>query len=159
MRAARGVEPLRETRLRAKRLGASRMVVVASPAYLERHGVPAHPDALDGHACLNFSFRRSLDSWPFRIDGAVVQRAIAGRFYGNSGTVVHGMCLGGAGLARLARFHVGPDLVAGRLVSVLETFNPGDAEDVHALYAGSERLSPRLRSFLAFLSDRLAFSE
>lgn len=151
------IGPLRDTRLRAKRLGASRMMVVASPAYLACHGAPQHPDELDGHGCLNFSFRRSLDSWPFRIDGVVVQRPIVGRFYGNSGTVVHRMALGGAGLARLARFHVGPDVEAGRLVPVLEPFNPGDAEDIHALYAGSERLSPRLRSFLDFLGERLAF--
>ncbi|NEU13540.1 LysR family transcriptional regulator [Methylobacterium sp. BTF04] len=153
------VGPLRDTRLRAKRLGASRMVVVASPDYLGRHGPPQDPAELGAHACLNFSFRRSLDSWPFRIDGKVVPHAITGRFYGNSGTVVRAMALRGAGLARLARFHVGPDLAAGHLVPVLERFNPGDAEDIHALYAGSERQSPRLRSFLDYLGERLTFAE
>ncbi|WP_026597370.1 LysR family transcriptional regulator [Methylobacterium sp. 77] len=149
------IGPLRDTRLRAKRLGSSRMVVVASPGYLAEHGSPDHPAELERHRCLNFSFRRSLDSWPFRVDGAVVQRPITGNFYGNSGEIVRIMAIGDGGIARLARFHVGADLASGRLEPLLESFNPGDAEDIHALYAGSERLSPRLRSMLDFLGERM----
>ncbi|KMO35770.1 LysR family transcriptional regulator [Methylobacterium aquaticum] len=150
------IGPLRDTRLRAKLLGRSRLAVVAAPAYLERCGTPAHPDALPDHNCLNFSFRRSLDTWPFLIDGAVVQRPVHGSFFGNSGEVVRLMALGGAGLARLARFHVDEDLAAGRLVPVLEEFSPGDAEDIHALYAGPERLSSRIRCFVDFLAVHAA---
>ncbi|AWB21471.1 LysR family transcriptional regulator [Methylobacterium currus] len=143
---------LRDTRLRAKRLGRSRLAVVAAPAYLDDRGTPDHPDALLDHNCLNFSFRRSLDTWPFLIDGAVSQRPVHGNFFGNSGEVVRLMALGGAGLARLARFHVDEDIAAGRLVPVLEDFSPGDAEDIHALYAGHERLSSRIRCFVDFLA-------
>lgn len=146
------IGPLRDTSLRAKLLGRSRLAVVAAPAYLERCGTPAHPDALGHHNCLNFSFRRSLDTWPFLIDGMVVQRPVHGRFFGNSGEVVRLMALGGAGLARLARFHVDEDIAAGRLVPVLDDFSPGDAEDIHALYAGHERLSSRIRCFVDFLA-------
>ncbi|AWN48305.1 LysR family transcriptional regulator [Methylobacterium terrae] len=146
------IGPLRDTRLRAKLLGRSRLAVVAAPAYLARCGAPAHPDALVDHNCLTFSFRRSLDTWPFLIDGAVSQRPVHGNFFGNSGEVVRMMALGGAGLARLARFHVDEDIAAGRLVPVLEAFSPGDAEDIHALYAGHERLSSRIRCFVDFLS-------
>ena len=150
------IGPLRDTRLRARSLGRSRMVVVAAPGYLAREGAPAHPDDLARHNCLNFSFRRSLDTWPFLIDGAVVQRPVHGSFFGNSGEVVRLMALGGAGLARLARFHVDEDLAAGRLVPVLEEFSPGDAEDIHALYAGPERLSSRIRCFVDFLAVHAA---
>ncbi|GJE15676.1 LysR family transcriptional regulator [Methylobacterium marchantiae] len=151
------IGPLRDTRLRAKRLGSSRMVVVASPGYLAEHGVPRHPAELERHNCLNFSFRRSLDSWPFQVNGAVVHRPIAGNFYGSSGEIVRTMAIGGGGIARLARFHVSADLAAGALQPLLESFNPGDAEEIHALYAGSERLSPRLRSILDFLGERATF--
>jgi DNA-binding transcriptional LysR family regulator len=54
------IGPLRDTRLRAKRLGRSRMVVVASAAYLRLNGAPEHPDALQRHNCLNFSFLPEL---------------------------------------------------------------------------------------------------
>jgi DNA-binding transcriptional LysR family regulator len=146
------IGPLRDTSLRAKLLGRSRLAVVAAPAYLVARGTPAHPDALSDHNCLNFSFRRSLDTWPFLVDGAVSQRPVHGNFFGNSGEVVRLMALGGAGLARLARFHVDEDIAAGRLVPVLEDFSPGDAEDIHALYAGHERLSSRIRCFVDFLA-------
>ncbi|MGX7704254.1 LysR substrate-binding domain-containing protein [Methylobacterium sp. Gmos1] len=146
------IGPLRDTSLRAKLLGRSRLAVVAAPAYLDARGTPAHPDALADHNCLNFSFRRSLDTWPFLVDGAVSQRPVHGNFFGNSGEVVRLMALGGAGLARLARFHVDEDIAAGRLVTVLEDFSPGDAEDIHALYAGHERLSSRIRCFVDFLA-------
>ncbi|MGE7157630.1 LysR substrate-binding domain-containing protein [Methylorubrum rhodesianum] len=146
------IGPLRDTRLRARSLGRSRMVVVAAPDYLAREGVPDHPDDLARHNCLNFSFRRSLDTWPFRAGSGVSQRPIQGNFFGNSGEVVRLMALGGAGIARLARFHVGADLAAGHLVPVLEPFNPGDAEEVHALYVGHARLALRIRSFIDFLA-------
>lgn len=150
------IGPLRDTRLRAKLLGRSRLAVVAAPAYLAQAGTPAHPDALVDHNCLTFSFRRSLDTWPFLIDGAVSQRPVHGNFFGNSGEVVRMMALGGAGLARLARFHVDEDIAAGRLVPVLEAFSPGDVEDIHALYVGHERLSSRIRCFVDFLSAHAA---
>ncbi|WP_449409419.1 LysR family transcriptional regulator [Methylobacterium komagatae] len=146
------VGPLRDSRLRARRLGASGMVVVASPAYLAAHGVPTHPDDLTQHNCLNFSFRRSIDTWPFRVGTGVSQRPIQGNFFGNSGEVVRLMALGGAGLARFGRFHVSADLAAGRLVPVLEPFNPGDTEEIHALYVGHARLALRIRAFVDYLA-------
>jgi DNA-binding transcriptional LysR family regulator len=149
------IGPLRDTRLRAKKLGHSDMLVVASPDYLRRHGTPAYPQALDGHVCLQFSFRRSIDSWPFRVGGRIVQRPIEGPFRGNSGEVVRLMALAGGGIARLARFHIAGDLAAGRLVEVLHPHNPGDGEDIHALFSGQERLASRVRAFLDFLDAEL----
>lgn len=149
------IGPLRDTRLRAKKLGRSAMAVVASPDYLERHGTPRAPRDLDEHRCLQFSFRRSIDSWPFLIYGRVVQRPADGPFLGNSGEVVRLMALAGGGIARLGRFHVAADLAAGRLVEVLTAFNPGDGEDIHALYVGHERLALRVRAFLDFLDTYL----
>lgn len=146
------VGPLRDTRLRARRLGSSRMVVAASPAYLATHGTPEHPDDLTGHNCLNFSFRRSVDTWPFRVGAGVSQRPIQGNFFGNSGEVVRLMALGGAGIARFGRFHVSADIAAGRLVPVLDAFNPGDVEEIHALFVGHARLALRIRAFVDYLA-------
>lgn len=149
------IGPLRDTALKAKKLGRSAMSVVASPAYLAAHGEPTHPRDLAGHACLRFSFRRSVDTWPFHIDGGLVQRPIDGAFLGNSGEVVRLMAVAGGGIARLGRFHVAEDLAAGRLVEILRGFNPGDHEDIHALYGGHRRLASRIRAFLDFLDTDL----
>lgn len=149
------IGPLRDTGLKAKKLGRSAMAVVASPGYLRESGEPRHPRELGAHPCLQFSFRRSIDTWPFRIDGALVQRPIEGAFLGNSGEVVRMMAVAGGGIARLGRFHVAADLAAGRLVEILRDFNPGDHEDIHALYVGHRRLASRIRAFLDFLEAEL----
>ncbi|WP_371432355.1 LysR family transcriptional regulator [Novosphingobium sp.] len=149
------VGPLRDSGLRARKLGHSTMAVVASPAYLERHGTPRVPADLEHHTWLRFSFRRSVDSWPFRTDGVTAHQVMDGRFLGNSGEVVRMMALAGGGIARLARFHVAADLAAGRLVELLTPFNPGDGEDIHALHVGHDRLATRIRAFLDFLETRI----
>jgi DNA-binding transcriptional LysR family regulator len=149
------VGPLRDTRLHAKKLGHSRMALVASPAYLAARGTPQSPDDLDDHDCLQFSFRRSVDSWPFRIGRRTVQRPVNGAFFGNSGEVVRLMAVSGGGIARLGHFHVIDDLREGRLVELLQDHNPGDGEDIHALYSAQDRLALRIRAFLDFLDEAL----
>lgn len=149
------IGPLRDARLKAKKLGHSRMVLVASPAYLAAHGTPGQPQDLDAHRCLQFSFRRSVDSWPFRVGARTVHRPVEGAFFGNSGEVVRMMATAGGGIARLGHFHVASDLREGRLVEILADYNPGDGEDIHALYSGQDRLASRVRAFLDFLDREL----
>lgn len=149
------IGPLRDNSLRAKKLGHSRMVLVASPAYLARRGTPRTPDDLDGHDCLRFSFRRSIDSWPFLVGGRVVHRPVPGSFFGNSGDLVRQMAVAGGGIARHGHFHVAADLAAGRLVELLPDYHPGDGEDIHALYAPEDRAATRICAFLDFLDEEL----
>ncbi|WP_422061012.1 LysR family transcriptional regulator [Sphingopyxis sp.] len=152
------IGPLRDTSLRAKKLGHSRMVLVASPAYLARRGTPQTPDDLDAHDCLRFSFRRSIDSWPFRVGGKTVHRPVHGSFFGNSGDIVRQMAVAGGGVSRHGHFHVAQDLAAGRLVEVLPDYHPGDGEDIHALYAPEDRAAARIRAFLDFLDEELVIA-
>jgi DNA-binding transcriptional LysR family regulator len=66
------------------------------------------------------------------------------------------LVLGGVGLARLSQFHIGPDIEAGRLVPVLEEFNPGDREDIHAVFLGrGGPLPARVRAFVDFLAEHV----
>ncbi|HEY0597319.1 LysR family transcriptional regulator, partial [Sphingopyxis sp.] len=152
------IGPLRDTQLRARKLGHSRMILVASPDYLARRGTPETPDDLEAHDCLRFSFRRSVDSWSFRVGGKTVQRPVHGSFFGNSGEVVRQMAVAGGGIARHGRFHVARDMKAGRLIEVLPDFNPGDGEDIHALYAPEDRAAARIRAFLDFLDEELVIA-
>jgi DNA-binding transcriptional LysR family regulator len=63
------------------------------------------------------------------------------------------MALSGVGLARLSRYHVQRDINAGTLFPVLEDFNPGDEEPLHAIYVGQGgHLPARVRAFLDFLA-------
>jgi DNA-binding transcriptional LysR family regulator len=146
--------PLRDSALRARSLGSSRWLVAASPAYLARRGTPRTPDDLEGHNCLNFNFRRSLEGWSFRVAGGARRQAVHGNFYGNSGESLRVMAVNGAGIVRLAQFLIGADIAAGRLVPLLADHNPGDREEIHALYLGHDKPAARVRAFVDFLVER-----
>lgn len=149
------IGPLRDSSLMIRKLGSSRMVVVAASAYIERHGLPSEPDELAGHKGIGWTFSRSIGGWPFRIGGRIMERLPPAVAKASDGDVARMLALGGIGLARLARFHVGPDIASGALVPVLEAFNPGDCEDIHAVYlGGASPLPARVRAFVDFLAAR-----
>ncbi|HWK63810.1 MAG TPA: LysR family transcriptional regulator [Rhizobiaceae bacterium] len=146
--------PLRESRLVARKLWQSRMVVVAAPAYLQRHGTPRTPDDLSRHNCLEFSFSRLVEGWPFRDSaGRDVRIRPQGNTVVSDGEAMRLAALSGLGLARLSRFHIARDIAAGTLVPVLEELNPGDEEALRAIYVGQGgHLPARVRAFLDFLA-------
>lgn len=149
--------PLRDSALKAKKLLETRRVIVASPAYLKRHGVPAAPHDLSGHNCLRFNFRRSLDDWPFRdpASGEPYSLAVTGNVHANSGVVLRQLALDGVGLVRLGAYHVAADVAEGRLIPLLEGYNAGDIEMIHAVYVGHEHLAARIRAFVDFLAEHI----
>ncbi len=149
--------PLRDSTLKAKRLFETRRVIVGAPAYVERFGLPQTPDDLALHNCLRFNFRRNPGLWPFRdpSGGENFTRAVAGNAHGNNGVILRQFALEGVGLARLGRFHVEADLAAGRLLPILEAYNPGDIEPVHAVYVGHDHLAARIRAFVDFLAAEM----
>lgn len=151
------VGPLRESRLLARKLGESRTVVVAAPAYLAGHGTPRTPADLGKHNMLGFCFSRQIEGWPFRDGkGGVVTVPPIGNALVSDGEAMQRLAVAGAGLARLARFHVDHDIAAGRLVPVLEDYNPGDIEAVHAVFVGQGgQLPARVRAFLDYLVEHV----
>ncbi|WOH51145.1 LysR substrate-binding domain-containing protein [Bradyrhizobium sp. sBnM-33] len=150
------VGPLRESSLVARKLGTSRMAVVASPDYLARHAAPRTPGDLARHKGIGWTFSRIVEGWPFRKGKGIESLSPPPVARASDGEAARLLALGGAGLARLALFHIGPDIEAGRLVPVLEDFNPGDCEDVHAVFLGQGGPLPaRVRAFIDFLGDHV----
>jgi DNA-binding transcriptional LysR family regulator len=145
---------MRESRLLARKLGESRMVVVASPDYLKERGTPKTPDDLADHNLLRFGFAKWENGWPFKIGGETVAVMPSGNALVSDGEAMQHLAVAGMGLARLARFHVEADIAAGRLVPVLEAFNPGDIEPIHAVFVGhGGQLPARVRAFLDYLVE------
>ncbi len=145
--------PLRDSRLVARKLGESRVHVVASPDYLARNGPLRTPADLIHHNVMAFNFDRQVQGWPF-LDGAggVTHYPQIGNMLVSDGDTMRKLAIEGLGLARHSRYHVDADLRAGRLVTVLEDYNPGDLEPVHAVYVGQGgHLPARVRAFLDFL--------
>ncbi|WP_275791474.1 LysR substrate-binding domain-containing protein [Pararhizobium gei] len=139
---------LPDSGLIARKLGQSRRVVCASPDYLARRGSPQTPADLAYHDCLTFNFRRARPSWPFRDRDRDIAQLVQGSIVVNNGETMKQMVLAGAAIARVGLFHVADDIAAGRLIPLLEDFNPGDLELVHAVYVGGGPLPHRVRAFI-----------
>lgn len=147
--------PLPDSRLTARKLGESHRVIVASPAYLSRHGTPQVPEDLFGHNCLNFSFRRSEPVWPFHRDGQHVALSVKGNVEANNGETLGQLAAHGVGIARVGAFSVVEEIETGALVPLLEEFNPGDVEQIHAVFVGGQSVPARVRVFVDFLAANL----
>ncbi|WP_267389867.1 LysR substrate-binding domain-containing protein [Sphingomonas sp. GC_Shp_3] len=147
---------LADSLLTARKLGESGRVIVAAPDYLARHGTPAVPEDLHAHNCLNFNFRRAEPIWPFRQDGRDIVLSVKGNIEANNGETLGQLAAAGVGVARVGAFSVVDDVAAGRLVPILEDFNPGDVELIHAVFVGGSQTPARVRAFVDFLSEHLA---
>lgn len=147
--------PLPDSPLTARHIGSTGQVIVASPDYLARHGTPVTPQDLLQHNCLRFNFRRAAPDWPFRMDGREFSLKVAGTIEGNSGEALAQLAKLGAGIARVGTFSVAQDLERGDLVPLLEAYNPGDVEPIHAVFVGGTAMPARVRAFVDFLVERL----
>jgi DNA-binding transcriptional LysR family regulator len=136
------------------------MMIVGSPDYLARHGVPKTPAELAKHNRLDFSFVRASKGWPLRDKGVESAMPTSGNVQANDGDALRTLAINGVGLARLASFMVKDDIAANRLVAVLEAFNPGDIDELHAVYLGQGGLLPlRVRVFLEFLGQQIKIDD
>jgi len=150
------VGSMRPSQLIARKLGQSRMAVVAAPTYLARRGVPQTPYDLDAHNCIAFNFARHVDEWSFVVDGTDVSLPARGDVVASDGEILRRLALAGQGVTRLSLFHIRPDIKAGRLVPVLEAYNPGDVEEVNVVYVGhGGRLPARVRALIDFLAEEV----
>ena len=147
--------PLSDSSLTARKLGETGRVIVASPEHLAKHGVPQVPEDLYRFNCLNFSFRRAEPVWPFRRDGRDFSLSVKGNIEANNGETLGELAAAGVGVARVGAFSVASDLTSGRLVPILEQFNPGDVEQIHAVFVGGASTPARVRVFVDFLASRL----
>jgi len=150
------VGSMRPSQLIARKLGQSRMALVAAPTYLARRGVPQTPYDLDSHNCIAFNFARHVDEWSFVVNGTHVSLPARGDVVAGDGEISRRLALAGQGVTRLSLFHIRQDIKAGRLVPVLETYNPGDVEEVNVVYVGhGGRLPARVRALIDFLADEV----
>ena len=147
--------PLADSALTARKIGESGRVIVASPDYLARHGAPRKPDDLHTHNCLNFSFRRVEPTWPFRVGGRDVTLCVKGGIEANNGETLGQLAADGVGVARVGAFGVMAEIASGKLVPLLEKYNPGDVEQIHAVFVGGTNMPARVRVFVEFLAEHL----
>jgi DNA-binding transcriptional LysR family regulator len=137
------------------KLAENKRVVVASPAYVKRHGTPQSLDALHHHNCLAISSDGSQRGWTFRQNGRNVILKVSGNMECNDGAVLHDWALSGKGLAWRSMWEVGAAIESGALLTVLDEFAaPGN--DIYAVFAQRQHLPLRIRAFVDFLRQAYA---
>jgi DNA-binding transcriptional LysR family regulator len=147
--------PLKSSSMVARKLGDTAMIIVAASAYIDRRGLPRTIEDLESHDRLGLAYTRAVDGWPLISEGGTVSIPVVGRVHANDGEALRQLVLGGSGIARLANFTVRDDLTAGRLVPILDAYNPGDREEFHAIHIGQGGPLPsRVRALLDFLAER-----
>ncbi|SOC81669.1 transcriptional regulator, LysR family [Ensifer adhaerens] len=149
------VGKLPDSNLMARKIGETRRCIVASPAYLKRHGTPMTPEELVHHNCLGFNFRRAMPVWPMREGGRIVERMLSGSLLVNNGDTLRRMAIAGVGIIRLADYHLRGPIERGELVELLADSDIGVVDEVHALYRNSQFLPARVRAFLDFAVPRM----
>lgn len=149
------IATLPSSTLVSKRLATTRMVLCASPQYLERHGVPRHPAELARHAVIGYSYWSSGDEWHFDgPDGRVSVRTDP-CIHTNSGDTCRAAALAHQGVILQPSFLVGPDLAAGALVELMPAYRSIEL-GIYAIYPTRKHLAPKVRALLDFLAERLA---
>lgn len=132
----------------ARRIGASRMLVCASPDYLRRHGTPQTPDDLAQHNCL---LRRDVTEWLFRTDDGPRRVRVDGNIIANESEMLLALARAGVGIMQFSEQVVAAELAAGTLVPVLTDFQAEDDMPVYVAYQHRRHLNPRIRAFVDFL--------
>ncbi|HEX8593855.1 MAG TPA: LysR family transcriptional regulator [Pseudomonas sp.] len=145
--------PLLDSPLTARKLGETRKVIVASPAYLARRGTPLIPEDLLHHDCINFNFKRTGPDWPFRKDGHDYSLIVKGSVETNNGDTQGQLAAEGVGIARVCAETVEQAIIAGQLIPLLEAFNPGDGEEIHVVFLGGPHIPARVRCFVDYLVE------
>jgi DNA-binding transcriptional LysR family regulator len=131
-----------------------RFVVVCSPAYLSNRAAPELPAHLSEHACLRW--RRSggaIAHWSFNDNGRAVEVAVNGQYIANDFPTLLGAAVQGLGLAQLPAPIVARSVAEGKLLRVLEPFEPL-APGVFLYYASRHQVMPKLRAFIEHVKAR-----
>jgi DNA-binding transcriptional LysR family regulator len=146
---------LPDSSLVARRLGASRMLTCAAPAYLARHGTPAHPSDLARHRCLYLNGVTTPGEWWYEVEGSRLAVRVDGPLRTNSMALACQAAREGAGIVFGPAFALEPWIATGDLVPVLAGFDSG-ALDIHALYLSKRHMSKKLRLLIDFLAARFS---
>lgn len=144
---------LEDPGLVARRIGLSRRIVAATPAYLARHGTPQTPDDLRHHACIVYAGLATGAAWPFEGPTGRLSIPVSGRLRVDSTEAVRSATLLGLGIGMVPVWHfVDGELETGRLVPLLQAWEASPLP-IHAVYPTRRFVAPKVRAMIEFLAE------
>lgn len=145
-----------DSRLMSRQLGTFKLLLVASPEYLLRHGRPRIPADLVQHACLQHKFPSNgkFEPWPLRVALGEAEPVLPASMVCNTTEVLIHVARDGLGIACLPDFMVRNAIASGELITVLDDFNQHQGT-FRMLWPSSKHLAPKLRVFVDFMGAKL----
>lgn len=135
----------------AIKLWPNQRVVCASPAYLEKFGVPASLDDLQRHNCLSFNLQGGQQrGWYFQKAGKTIAVRVAGNLDCNDGELLHRWAVEGLGLGWRSTWEIQRELESGALVTVLDDYALPDYT-IMAVYPQQRHVPAKIRFFVEYL--------
>ncbi|MEO5661226.1 MAG: LysR family transcriptional regulator [Polaromonas sp.] len=142
-----------DSALVAQNVGYIRRLVVASPAWLQRHGVPLHPKDLLNANCVRVTDH--VSTWgPFNVHGKPLRLAVSGNLEFNQIAPAVAACAAGAGIGTFFSYQVAPFLQNKQLRTVLEDFEPS-RRPINVVYPHARMLPTRTRVFIEWIKNEL----
>ncbi|WP_328803075.1 LysR family transcriptional regulator [Rouxiella aceris] len=147
---------IHDSRLTIRQLAGYQHRLVATPGYLAKWGLPAHPHDLTSHACLRYRFPSSgkLDHWPLMENGNPFSIELPQSSVANAIDPLKAMAEAGLGIALLPDFIVARSIAKGRLVALLDKFIH-DYRSVCILWPSSRQPLPKIKAFVDFIVERI----
>ncbi|AHK45084.1 putative transcriptional regulator, LysR family [Ensifer adhaerens OV14] len=145
---------LPDSRLMSRALRPFRLLLCAAPSYLADHGTPECPRDLDGHRAIRFRFpnSRKLQDWPIVMSGTMPPMCTV--LTCNNMEALRGAVISGLGIGCMPDFLARGPLADGALKTVLDAHLNAPGQ-FHLLWPSNRHLSPKVRVFVDFLSERL----
>jgi DNA-binding transcriptional LysR family regulator len=149
------IASLESSTLVSKRLATTRVVLCASPTYLQQHGSPRHPRELAQHAVIAYSYWSGKDAWHFDGPNGAVSVKTQPVMLTNSGDTCRAAALAHQGIVLQPSFLVGPDLAAGTLVELMPAYRSIEL-GIYAVYPTRQHVPAKVRALVDFLSQHFA---
>ena len=139
----------------ARRIGSSRLLALASPGYLSRHGEPRRPQDLIHHECLGYTSGGSAQVWQFKVDGEMTTIPVRSRLHANNGEVLTEAAVQGLGITLQPDFVADVYLQDGRVKAILKDFPVGEL-GIYVLLPRNRQVPHRVRVLMDYLADHLS---
>src|SRR5437899_307456 len=142
--------PMPDSSMTARRIAEGRRVVVATPAYLQRHGTPASPGELSRHQAIIYSRDAGWDSWTFRKGDAEAPVVLQGRLKVTAAEGLREAVHCDMGLAIASEWNFSPELKSGKVVAMLQDWELPPT-NLSAVYPTGRLASTKARAFVSFV--------
>jgi len=144
-----------DSNITIRRLGQTRRILAAAPRYLAKHGRPKTLDDLAQHKLLIYTHANNPNELRFTRDGQTTTLSVKGLLESNDGQILRAAALDGMGILVQPTYILYDDMVAGRLVPVLDDWDLPRLT-VNLAYPSRKHLSAKVRTFIDFMAEHFA---